>query len=249
MARIEREMARRVVRTPYVRLLAIPGINVVSLADVAGELGPIASYAGARQMTGRAGLYPGRYQSDRVDHRDGPLAHRGNRTLRRALIQIADNLVRCNDHFRASAARWLGQKKDKRDIRVRVADRFCRIAFQVVAGDQGLRHPCLQKRHYVVKKLIHFYDEHNIDIEETKSDLDAAVAQLPRSEYASEAEPLKHEWAAPPKRGAMAQRLGEILPAVLGRLGVSIVQSTTSGEMTLSVPESVVEGPDNAVSD
>src|SRR5256885_9811645 len=33
MARIEREMARRVVRTPYVRLLAIPGINVVSLAE------------------------------------------------------------------------------------------------------------------------------------------------------------------------------------------------------------------------
>jgi transposase len=228
MARIEREMARRVVRTPYVRLLAIPGINVVSLADVAGELGPIASYAGARQMTGRAGLYPRRYQSDRVDHQDGPLAHRGNRTLRRALIQIADNLVRCNDHFRASAARWLGQKKDKRDIRVRVADRFCRIAFQVVAGDQGLRHPCLQKRHYVVKKLIHFYDEHNIDIEE----------------------PLKHEWAAQPsKRGATAQRLGEILPAVLGKLGVSLVQSTTSGEMTLSVPEPVVEGPDNAVSD
>jgi transposase len=250
MARIEREMARRVVRTPYVRLLAIPGINVVSLADVAGELGPIASYAGARQMTGRAGLYPRRYQSDQVDHQDGPLAHRGNRTLRRALIQIADNLVRCNDHFRASAARWLGQKKDKRDIRVRVADRFCRIAFQVVAGDQGLRHPCLQKRHYVVKKLIHFYDEHNIDIEETKSDLDAAVAHLPCSEYASEAEPLKHEWAAQPsKRGATAQRLGEILPAVLGKLGVSLVQSTTSGEMTLSVPEPVVEGPDNAVSD
>src|SRR3954451_2115420 len=57
IARIEREMARFVVRTPYVRLLAIPGINVVSLADVAGELGPIALYAGARQMTGRAGLY------------------------------------------------------------------------------------------------------------------------------------------------------------------------------------------------
>jgi transposase len=250
IARSEREMARRLVRTPYVRLLAIPGINVVSLADVAGELGPIAFYAGARQMTGRAGLYPRRYQSDQVDHQDGPLALRGNRTLRRALIQIADNLVRCNAHFRALGARWLGLKKDKRDIRVRVADRFCRIAFQVVAGDGALQHPCLQKRHYIISKLIEFYNQHNIDTNETMGDLDAAVAQLPRSEYASEAAPLKHEWAAQPsKRGAAAQRLGEILPAVLTKLGVNLVQSPTSGEMTLSVPEPVVAGPDNAVSD
>ena len=33
--------------------------------------------------------------------------------LRRALIQIADNLVRCNSHFRGLAARWLELKKDK----------------------------------------------------------------------------------------------------------------------------------------
>jgi hypothetical protein len=76
------------------------------------------------------------------------------------------------------------------------------------------------------------------------------VAQLACSEYASEAEPLKHEWAAQSeKRGAAAQRLGEILPAVFAKLGVKLVQSPTSGEMTLSVPEPVVEGPDNAVSD
>jgi transposase len=157
IVRIEREMARRLVRTPYVRLLAIPGINVVSLAELAGELGPIAFYGGARQMTGRAGLYPRRYQSDRVDHQDGPLALRGNRRLRRALLQIADCLVRLNDHFRTAAARWEGLEKDKRDIRVRAADRFCRNAFQVVAGDGALRHPCLQRRHYVIRKLIKFY--------------------------------------------------------------------------------------------
>jgi transposase len=250
VARAEREMARRLVRTPYVVLLAIPGINVVSLADAAGELGPISSYAGARQMTGRAGLYPRRYQSDRVDHPDGPLANSGNRRLRRALIQIADNLVRCNSHFRGLAARWLELKKDKRDIRVRVADRFCRIAFQMVAGGQACRHPCAQKRHYVIGKLIDFYNSHNVDVDETKGDLDAAVAQLPRSEYASEAAPLAREWAAlPAKRGAGPQRLGEILPAVLAKLGGGLVQSQTSGEMTLSELEPDVEGPDNAVSD
>ena len=120
----------------------------------------------------------------------------------------------------------------------------------MVAGDQALRHPCLQKRHYVITKLIEFYSEHNIDIDETKSDLDAAVAQLACSEYASEAEPLKHEWAAQPaKRGAGARRLGEILPVVLAKLGVKLVQSPTSGEMISNMPEPDAGGPDNAVSD
>jgi hypothetical protein len=207
-------------------LLAIPGINVVSLADAAGELGAISSYAGARQMTGRAGLYPRCYQSDEVDHPNGPLAIGGNRALRRALAQIADGLVRCNRHFKALAARWLELKKDKRDIRIRVADRFCRIAFQMVAGGQTCRHPCAQKRHYILGKLMTFYKRHDVDIIETKSDLEAAVAQLPHSDYATEAAPLAREWAAVcRKRGTGPQLLGEILPAVLAKLGGVPVES------------------------
>lgn len=249
IARVERELARCLVRTPYVLLLAIPGINVTSAAELAGELGPISSYAGARQITGRAGLYPRRYQSDEVDHANGPLVRSGNRAVRRALMQIADNLVRCNHHFRESSARWLGQKKDKRDIRVKVADRFCRIAFQVVAGPQGYRHPCSQQRHYVIKKLMEFYENHGVGIDETKSDLDAAVGQLPLSEHASEAAPLAKEWTTVPgRRGAGPQRLGAILPAILAKLGGDLVQSLTSGDVIPDVPVSDVDGPDNAVS-
>ncbi|MCP4896304.1 MAG: IS110 family transposase, partial [bacterium] len=37
----ERELAGDLVQTPYIRLLAIPGINVVSAAELAGEMGPI----------------------------------------------------------------------------------------------------------------------------------------------------------------------------------------------------------------
>ncbi|HMC88799.1 MAG TPA: hypothetical protein VKI17_04590 [Gemmataceae bacterium] len=41
---LERDLAHLVVHTPYVLLLAIPGINIVTIADLAGELGPIALY-------------------------------------------------------------------------------------------------------------------------------------------------------------------------------------------------------------
>ena len=55
----ERELVDRLVQTPYVRLLALPGINVVLAGEFAGEAGPMVNYAKARTITGRAGLYPG----------------------------------------------------------------------------------------------------------------------------------------------------------------------------------------------
>jgi hypothetical protein len=55
---LERDLAHYVVHTPYVLLLAIPGINIVTVADLAGELGPIELYLNANAITGRAGLMP-----------------------------------------------------------------------------------------------------------------------------------------------------------------------------------------------
>ena len=73
IAAAEREMAGFLVKTPYVLLLSVTGINVVSAARLAGEAGPIEHYAAASAINGRAGLYPSRYQSDEVDHPDGSL--------------------------------------------------------------------------------------------------------------------------------------------------------------------------------
>src|SRR2546426_3979057 len=60
---LEREIAAVLVGTPYLLLLRIPGINVVSAAEFAGEMGPITHYANANAITGRAGLFRSRYQS------------------------------------------------------------------------------------------------------------------------------------------------------------------------------------------
>ena len=69
---------------------------------------------------------------------------------------IADNLIRCNEHFGVLAAGWRLKNADARDIRVRVGGRFCRIAFHMVAGRMTFRHPCTQQRDYILKKLIRF---------------------------------------------------------------------------------------------
>jgi transposase len=228
---LERELAGRLAQTPYVLLLSFPGVNVVSAADFAGEAGPIEHYANAKAITGRAGLRPSRYQSDQVDKANGPLVRNGNRALRAALLGIADNLVVCNHHFQALATQWAAQGKDARHTRVKVALRFCRIAFQMVAGRQVFRHPSVQGRHYILDKLTAFHRGHDTALPEVLRDLQAALGQVPPREYAAEAKPLHEELQrieAGRRRGP--QPLGDILPIVLARLGVGAVQSAESGE-------------------
>ena len=211
---LERDIAGRLVQTPYVLLLSFPGVNVVSAADFAGEAGPIEHYANAKALTGRAGLRPARYQSDRVDQANGPLIRHCNHALRAAILGVADNLVVCNHHFQALATRWAAQGKDARHTRVKVALRFCRIAFQIVAGRQVFRHPGLQGRHYILDKLTAFHRAHDTDMAKVLGDLQAAIGQIPAREHAAEARPLADELQKIQdghRRGP--QLLGDILPS------------------------------------
>jgi len=228
---LERDIAAALARTPYVLLLSIPGINVVSAADLAGEAGPIEHYANARALTGRSGLCPSRYQSDKVDHANGPLVRCCNRRLRAALLRIADNLINCNHYFNVLTHTWKTSGKDPRDSHIKVASRFSRIAFQMVAGHQVFRHPAIQGRDSVLAKLMAFHREHDTEAPALLRDLQAALGQVPRAEHRVEAVPLQEELNKIHEGGRRGpQILGDILPIVLARLGVGVVQSQTSGE-------------------
>jgi transposase len=232
---LERDMAARLVRTPYVLLLSLPGINLITAAEFAGEMGPIANYAHDGAITGRAGLYPSRYQSDKVDRSDGPLVGRANRTLRYVLLLIADNLLHCNTHFRSLGETWRASGVDHRLMCVRVAKRFCRIAFRMVAGQEVFRHPSCQERHAILNKLIKFHMIHETPMMEVMRDLQAATEQIPRREHATEAIPLAAALdQASSRRRTGPCRLGEILPAVLAKLGVPTVESNVKGETDLT---------------
>lgn len=242
---LEGELAALLVRTPYVLLLSFPGINVASAAEFAGEMGPIANSPGDAAITGRAGIYPARYQSDQVDH-TGPLVRRGNRALRYVILLIAENLLRCNAHFRALGRAWRAARCDPRAAAVRAAKRFCRIAFQMVAGRRVYRHPSCRERHYILEKLSIFYGEHETPMEQVLRDLREAINWLPPAEYAAEAErlgaasPPARRGEAPPRRPAPSPNsagrrtgprpLSAILPELLLRLGVKMVESSPSGE-------------------
>jgi hypothetical protein len=225
----EREMAGFLVKTPYVLLLSVTGINVVSAARLGGEAGPIEHYASARAINGRAGLYPSRYQSDQVDHADGSLVRQCNRKLRGAAMLVAENLIKCHPHYRGLSALWAQQKVDPRDRRCRVANRAMRMVYQLVGGRQVWRGRGVDGE-YLLAKLQEFHRLHRTPIFQSIRDLNEAFVWLPKSAYAAEAKPLA-ELVCRKHRGP--QQIGDLLLPLLIRLGVSPEELGVSAEETV----------------
>ena len=200
-------------------------MNVISAALLAGEMGPIEHYPHAKSITGRAGLYPARYQSDQVDLA-GPLVRRANRQLRATLLLVAGNLIKCNTHFRGLAELWRSQGKEPQVSHVKVACRFSRILFQMVAGRQVFMHPGQRHRDYILQKLIAFHQHHETPLLIVLDQLQKAIGQLPHSAHVEEARSLATELRrADAAKGKAVRHIGEILPAVLAKLGVTDLQS------------------------
>jgi len=231
IVRVEREMAEILVKTPYLLLLSHPGINVVSASELAGEMGPIEHYAHAKAITGRAGLFPSRYQSDTVDRADGSLAHQRNAKLRAAWLRVADNLIKCNAHFHGKFVLWKQQGVDGRDIRCRVANRATRSVFQIVSGRRLYRHPSQLDRQYVLDKLLVFHQEHGSPPHEILRDLQHAADQVPARDQTAEAAPLQARYdRCRRSRREGPQQIGTILLVVLARYGITGLESKSEAQ-------------------
>lgn len=218
---IEREIAGDLVKTPYVRLLAMPGINVVLAADLAGELGPINRYGNANAITGRAGLFPARYQSDQTDNQGGAIIRQSNRRIRGALMRIADSLAFHCAYYRGHAEVDRVRGMDVRMSRVKTAKKFTRVAFACVAGDQPMKHPAFQHPNSILEKLREFHHVHKTPFDQTLADLETAVQQLPCSTRGHEAHVLAEVLRQNAQRKYGTPAIGALLPAVLARLGVN----------------------------
>ena len=236
VVQVERHLAGLLAKTPWVLLLSHPGINVVSAADLGGECGPIQHYAAARSMTGRAGLFPSRYQSDTVD-RGGNLSRFRNARMRSAFLLAADNLIKCNEYWRGKYNLWKSQGHDPRDLRCRIANRFVRTVFHMVAGRKIFQHPSRLDRGYVLQKLLDFLRDRDAPMNVILPALEDAADQLPKTAHADEARQLAgiQRQAARSRRDEPRQ-LGELLVHVLVRLGVTS-ESPAVNSTSLEAPE------------
>ena len=220
---LERELVSDLAQTPYIRLLALPGINVVLAADLAGEMGPISQYPNANAITGRSGLYPSRYQSDQTDQ-SGSLIRQANRRIRCALMRIAESLA-CHcayyrGHADADEARGLNTKAS----RVKTAKRFSRVGFACVAGDQPMKHPAFRNPDSIIEKLRQFHHVHKTHLDQVLADLKTAVQQLPYDTRRREAEVVAEVLRQQTRRRRGPVALATFLPAVLARLEIQTTE-------------------------
>ena len=221
---LERQLASDLVRTRHVRLLAIPGINAVSAAELAGEMGPIKGYANANAITGRSGLYPSRHQSDQTDRASGAIIRQANRRLRCALMRVADNLACHCNYYRGQAELDQSRGIDKRASRVKIAKRFSRLALACVAGDEPMRHPCFKQPDSILEKLRHFHYLHETPPHQVLADLQATVEQLPYDTRGREADVVAKVFREQTTRRRSAVAIGELMPAILARLNIQTTE-------------------------
>jgi transposase len=127
---LDEELSRTWGNDPRVqRLCTIPGIGPFIAITLVVEVGDIARFANAKQLSSYIGLTPRvRASADRI--RSGHISKEGNRLLRWVLVLAATQAVRHPGPLRA----WFGavQKRRGRKIaRVAVARRLATIVFHV----------------------------------------------------------------------------------------------------------------------
>lgn len=236
----ERELVVPLVQTPFVLLVGIPGINVASAASYGAELGPIEHYVHPKKITGRAGLYPSRHQSDETDLADGPLVGHRNARLRDAILEIAHNLLGHNEHVKAWAAvrRQRGWPEGK--VHIAVASKFVRISYWMLAGRAVFEHPCLGGRDALVRKLYRFARAHRMSLADTHTLLRRAAQQLPANVHHEEARALAEALPRRSRRGGEPQRLGAILRDIIAQLAPGLNLETERSPVRPCHP---AEGP------
>lgn len=80
----------------------------------------------------------------------------------------------------------------------------------------------------MVRKVLEFHAEHGTAPLQMRQDLEAVVGQLPLSRHEEEAKPLQECLDNLSKRRG-PQPIQEIIPIVLARLGVKVVESKGEG--------------------
>jgi transposase len=225
----ELDVASFLCQSPYVLLLAFPGINVVAASDYGAELGPITNYANSKSIAGRAGLYPARYQTSYTDYPDGPLVARRNRQLRAALMRIARNLGRSNIYFMGLADSYQKRHPDH-DSKVAIARSFSRLSYYLIAGGQLFTHASLQDREKILQKLLQFFQDHAAQPFQIVEAIDHAMARLSPATLCSERATfqIQSQKLQTARRTGHVVRLGEILPAIILRIDERIQKEVST---------------------
>jgi transposase len=134
----ERDLRRLGTDHRYVPLLlTVPGIGWVLAYTIAAELGDIGRFASPRKLAGYTGLCPRVYQSGERDLR-GPLAKKGPRYLRWALVEAATHACTApvyRDRYQHTKSR-IGKQRGAKVAQVDLARRLAEAIWHMLTRNQ-----------------------------------------------------------------------------------------------------------------
>ena len=87
-----------------------------------------------------------------------------------------------------------------------------------------MKHPAFQQPNSIIEKLREFHHAHRTPLDQTLTDLETVVEQLPYNTRHHEAEVVSEVLRQNAKRKRGTPSIGALLPAVLARLGVNDVE-------------------------
>jgi len=117
------------------RLLEIPGIGPITASALAVELGDARQFANARQFSASIGLVPRQYSTGGKPTLLG-ISKRGDRNLRRLLVQCARAVMQHSDSRTDALSLWvktLSTRRHSNVVACALANKLARIAWAVLA--------------------------------------------------------------------------------------------------------------------
>ncbi len=143
IAHLEAEIERRLAEMPefvaaIARLETIPGVDRLTAITIVAEIGvDMSRFPSERHLTSWAGMAPGNNQSG-GKQRSGK-TRKGNRYLRRALVQAAHAAARAKGTYLKARYHRLAARRGKKRAAVAVGRTILRIAYFLILREETYR--------------------------------------------------------------------------------------------------------------
>lgn len=126
-------------RQAWQRLQTIPGIDIVSAAQIIAEIGvDMDSFGSAERLASWAGMCPGNHES--AGKRKRVATRPGNRALRQILCEVANAACKTDSQFKGKYQALVIRRGHKRSI-VAIGHKLLRVVYTVLKEQQPYRDP------------------------------------------------------------------------------------------------------------
>lgn len=151
----EQEIERIFINTNGFLLLTVPGIGLVTAAEIYCEMGDLSHYTSASQLIKKAGTNPTIKQSGPKDGYYGRISKQGNANLRRAIYNAGRTLSVHNEALKPFYTRLKEKGKKTGKIYIAMGNKFIKIAFAMLKNQKPFEwnNSDFNYKHEVFKKL------------------------------------------------------------------------------------------------